>query len=111
MKVPCHIVPLMVIQHGLLLERGYSFKFQKHTYDSPEGRREACGRCIYPESKHREKCGLIQPTNTENDYHLRYVGKDTLSFTSHLCMLRVMLVGADNTPAMTGSYFVQMLES
>ena len=26
-------------------------------------------------------------------------------------MLMVMLVGADNTPAMTGSYFVQMLES
>ena len=54
---------------------------------------------------------LIRPTNTEHDYHLRYVGKDTVSLTSHPCMLMVMLVRADNTPAMTGSYFVQMLES
>ena len=53
---------------------------------------------------------LIQPTNTENDFHLRYVGKDTVSLTSHPRMLMVMLVGADNTPAMTGSYFVQMRE-
>ena len=48
---------------------------------------------------------------TDNDYHLRYVGKDTVSLTSHPRMLTVMLVGADNTPAMTGSYFVQILES
>ena len=54
---------------------------------------------------------LVQPTKTENDYHLRYVGKGTVSLTSPTCMLMVMLVGADNTPAMTGSYFVQMLES
>ena len=53
---------------------------------------------------------LIQPTNTENDYHLRYVGKDTVSLTSHPCMLMVMLVRADNTPAMTGSYFVQTFD-
>ena len=37
--------------------------------------------------------------------------KDTVSLTSHPRMLMVMLVGADSTPAMTGSYFVQMLES
>ena len=53
---------------------------------------------------------LIQPTNTENDYHLRYVGKDTVSLTSHPCMLMVLLVRADNTPAMTGSYFVQTID-
>ena len=34
-----------------------------------------------------------------------------VSLTSHPRMLMVMLVGADSTPAMTGSYFVQMLES
>ena len=63
-------------------------------------------------SQNTEKnVALILPTNTENDYHLRYVGKDTVSLTSHPCMLMVMLVGADNTPAMTRSYFVQMLES
>ena len=55
---------------------------------------------------------LIQPTNTENDYHLRFVDKDSMvSLTSHPCMLMVMLVRADNTPAMTGSYFVQTLDS
>ena len=53
---------------------------------------------------------LIQLTNTENDYHLQYVGKDAVSLTSHPSMLMVMLVKADNTPAMTGSYFVQMLD-
>ena len=53
---------------------------------------------------------LIQPTNTENDYHLRCVGKDMVSLTSHPCMLMVMLVRADNTPSMTGSYFVQILD-
>ena len=53
---------------------------------------------------------LIQPTNTENDYHLRYVGKDMVSLTSHTCMLMVMLVRADNTPAMTGLYFVQTVD-
>ena len=52
---------------------------------------------------------LIQPTYTENDYHLRYVGKDTVSLTSHPYMLMVMLGREDNTPAMTGSYSVQML--
>ena len=63
-------------------------------------------------SQNTEKnVALIQPTNTEDDYHLRYVGKDTVSLTSHPCMLMVMLLGAYNTPAMTGSYFVQMLES
>ena len=53
---------------------------------------------------------LIQPTNTENDYHLRCVGKDTVSLTSHPCILMVMLVRADNTPAMTGSYFLQTID-
>ena len=53
---------------------------------------------------------LIQSTNTENDYHLRCVGKDTVSLTSHPCMLMVMLVRADNTPAMTGSYLVETLD-
>ena len=63
-------------------------------------------------SQNTEKnVALIQPTNTENDYHLRCVSKDTVSLTSHPCMLVAMLVGADNTPAMTGSYFVQILES
>ena len=32
MKVPCHIVPPMVLQHGLLLGRYSFFKFQNHTY-------------------------------------------------------------------------------
>ena len=59
----------------------------------------------------QKNVALIQPTNTEHHYHLRYVGKDTVSLASHPCMLMVMLVRADNTPAMTGSYFVQMLES
>ena len=57
-----------------------------------------------------KKLALIQPTNTENNYHLRYVGKGTVSLTSHPCMLMVMLVRAYNTPVMTGSYFVLMLD-
>ena len=54
---------------------------------------------------------LIQPTNTEHDYPMRYVGKDMVSLASHPCMLMAMLGREDTTPAMTGSYFVQMLES
>ena len=32
MKVPCHIVPPMVVQHDLLLGRDSFLKFQNHTY-------------------------------------------------------------------------------
>ena len=32
MKVRYHIVPSMVLQHGLLLGRDFSLKFQNHTY-------------------------------------------------------------------------------
>ena len=77
-----------------------------HVCHSPERDGEACGDCTYPESKQNKNVALIQPTNTDNDFHLRYVGKDIVSLTYHLCMLMVMLVRADNTPAMTGSYFV-----
>ena len=102
----------MVLQHGLLLGRDSFLKFQNHTYATlpKEAGRPVEG--VLTLSQNTEKnVALIQPTNTENDYHLRYVGKDTASLTSHLCMLMVMLVKADNTPAMAGSYFVQMLES
>ena len=112
MKVPCDIVPPMVLQHGLLLGRDSFFTFQNHTYATlpKEARRPVEG--VLTLSQNTEKdVALIQPTNTENDYQLRYVGKDTVSLTSHLRMLMVTLVGADNTPAMTGSYFVQILES
>ena len=112
MKVPCHIVPPMVLHHGLLLRRDSFFKFQNHTYATlpKEAGRPVVG--VLTLSQNTEKhVVLIQPTSTESDCHLRYVGKDTVSLTSHPCMLMVMLVVADNTPAMTGSYFVQMLES
>ena len=112
MKVPCHIVPPMVLQHGLLLGRDSFLKFQNHTYATLPKEAERPVEGVLTLSQNTEKnVALIQPTNTENDYHLRYVGKDTVSLTSHPCMLTVMLVRADNTPAMTGSYFVQMLES
>ena len=61
-------------------------------------------------SQNQEKnVALIPPTITENDYHLRYVGKDTVSLRPHPRMLMVMLVRADNAPAMTGSCFVQTI--
>ena len=112
MKVPCHIVPPMVLQHGLLLGRDSFLKFQNHTYATlpKEAGRPVEGVPTLSQNKEKNVAS-IQPTNTENDYHLRYVGKDTVSLTSHPRMLMVMLVGADNTPAMTGSYFVQILES
>ena len=106
------IVPPTVLQHGLLLGRDSFFKFQNHTCATlpKEAGRPVEG--VLTLSQNTEKnVALIQPTNTENDYHLRYVGKYTVSLTSHPCMLMVMLVGADNTPAMTESYFVQILES
>ena len=81
-----------------------------HVCHSPERDGEACGECSYPESKPKTNVTLVQPTNTENDYHLRYVGKDMVSLTSHPCMLMVMLVRADNTLAMAESYFVQTLD-
>ena len=112
MIVPYHIVPPMVLQHGLLLGRDSFFKFPNHTYATlpKEAGRPVEGVLTLSQNKEKN-VALIQPTNTENDYHLRYVSKDTVSLTSHPCMLMVMLVGADSTPAMTGSYFVQMLES
>ena len=112
MKVPCYIVPPMVLQHGLLLGRDSFFKFQNHTYATLPKEVEMPVESVLTLSQNPERnVALIQPTNIEHDYHLRYVGKDTVSLTSHPCMLMVMLVRADNTPAMTGSYFVQMLES
>ena len=112
MKVPCHIFPPMVLQHGLLLGRDYFFTFQNHTYAALPKEAGKPVEGVLTLSQNPEKdVALIQPTNTENDYHLRYVGKDTVGLTSHPRMLMVMLVGADNTPAMTGSYFVQILKS
>ena len=111
MKVPCHIVPPTVLQHGLFLGRDIFFKFQNHTYATLPKEAERPVQGVLSLSQNPEKnMALIQPTNTENDYHLRYVGKHMASLTSHPCMLMVMLVRADNTPAMTGSYFVQMLD-
>ena len=112
MKVPCHIVPPMVLQHGLLLGRNYFLKFQNLTYATLPKEAERPVEGVLTLSQNPDKnVALIQPTNTEHDYHLRCVGKDTVSLISHPCMLMVMLVRADNTSAMTGSYFVQMLES
>ena len=111
MKVPCHIVPPMVLQHGLLLGRDSFLKFQNHTYVTLPKEAEKPVDGVLTLSQNPEKnVALIQTTNTENDYHLRYVGKDTVSLTSHPCMLMVMLVRADNTPAMTRSYFVQIFD-
>ena len=104
----CHIVPPMVLHYGLLLGRHSFFKFQNHTYATLPKEAERPVEGVLTLSQNPEKnVALIQPTNTENDYHLRYVGKYAVSLTSHPCMLMVMLVRADNTPAMTGSYFVQ----
>ena len=88
------------------------FEIQNHTYATlpKEAERPVEGVLTLSQNPERN-VALIQPTNTENDYHLRCVGKDTVSLTSHPCMLMVMLARADNTPAMTGSYFVQMLDS
>ena len=109
--MPCHIVPPMVLQHGLLLGRDYFLKFQNHTYATLPKEAERPVEGVLTLSQNPEKnVALIQPTNTENDYLLRYVGKDMVSLTSHPCMLMVMLVKADNTPAMTGSYFVRTLD-
>ena len=107
MKVPCHIVPPMGLQHGLLLGRDSFLKIQDHTYATlPKGAGRSVEEVLTLNQNTEKSVALIQPTNTENYYHLRYVGKDTVSLTSHPCMLMVMLVGADNTSAMTGSYFV-----
>ena len=112
MKVPCLIVPSMVVQHGLLLGRDSFLTFQNHTYAALPKKAGRPVEGVLALSQNTEKyVASIQPTVTENDYHLRYVGKYTVSLTSHPRMQTVMLVGADNTPAMTGSYFVQILES
>ena len=109
MKVPCHIVPPMVLQHCLLLGRDYFLKFQNHTYATllPKEAEMPVEGVLTLSQNPETNVALLQPTNTENDYHLRYVGKDTVSLTSHPCMLMVMLVRVDNTTVMTGSYFVQ----
>ena len=111
MKVPCQIVPPMVLQHGLLLGRDSFLKFQNHTYATLPKEAERPVEGLLTLSQNPEKhVALIQPTNTENDYYLRYVGNDMVSLTSRPCMLMVMLVRTDNTSAMAGSYFVQTLD-
>ena len=101
----------MVLQHGLLLGRDSFLKFRNHTYATlpKEAKRPMEG--VLTLNRNPEKnVALVHPTNTENDYHLRYVGKDMVSLASHPCMLMAMLVRVDNTPAMTGSYFLQTLD-
>ena len=86
MKVPCHIVPPMVLQHGLLLGRDSFFRFQNHRYATlpKEAGRPVEGVLTLSQNTERN-VALIQPTNTENDYHLRYVGRlDTPSFVADL---------------------------
>ena len=98
MKVPSHTVPPMVLQHGLLLGRDPFLKFQNHTYATLPKEADRLVEGVLTLSQNTQKnVALIQPTNTENDCHLRYVGKDTVSLTSHPCILMMMLVGADNT--------------
>ena len=97
----------MALQHGLLLGRNSFFKFQNYTYATLPKEAERPVEGVLTLSQNPEKnVALIQPTNTEHDYHLRSVGKDTVNLTSQPCILMVMLVRANNTPAMTGSYFV-----
>ena len=63
MKVPCHIIPPMVLQHGLLLGRDSFFKFQNHTYATlpKEAERPVEGVLTLSENPEK-KCGL-DPTN------------------------------------------------
>ena len=50
MKVPCHIVPPMVLQNGLLFGRDSFFENLKpHVRPSAEESGEVCGGCIYSE--------------------------------------------------------------
>ena len=62
MKVPCHIVLPMVLQHGLLLGRDSFLTFQNHTYATlpKEAGRPVEG--VLTLSQNTEKCGL-DPTN------------------------------------------------
>ena len=110
----CHATSFLqwFFQHGLLFGRDSFLKFQNHTYATlPKGAERPVEGVLTLSQNTEKNMALIQPTSTEHDYHLRYVGKDTVSLTSHPCVLMVMLMGADNIPAMTGSCFVQMLES
>ena len=51
---------------------------------------------------------FIQPTKTENDFHVRYVGEGLVILTPEPCMLKVMFKRSDNIQAMTESCLVQM---
>ena len=68
--------------------------------------RPVVGKLELKQGKLQNVVALIQPANTENDFHLRYVGEDTASLTPQPHMLKVMLIKSYNTQAMTGSYFV-----
>ena len=106
MRLRCHIVPPMVLQHDLLLGRDSSLKLQHNTYATlpKETGRPVVGVLELRQENPKTIVALIQPANTENDFHSRYVGKDTVSLTPQPCMLEVRLVRSDNTPAMTGSF-------
>ena len=112
MRLCCHIVPPMVLQHDLLLGRDSLLKFEHHTYAALP---QQTGRAVVGELELRQEnpqnvVTLIQPANTENDFHLRCVGEDPASLTPKSCRLKVTLIRSDNTQAMTGSYFVQMYD-
>ena len=110
MQLYCHIVTPTALQHDLLLGRDSFLKFQNHTYATLPNETGKPSVGILDLRKNPKAVAWIQAEDKENDFHLRYVGKEMASLIPHPYMLKVTLVRSDNTPAMTGSYFVQFLE-
>ena len=72
MRLCCHIVPPMVLQYDLLLRRDSFLKFEHHTYAALP---QQTGRAVVGELELRQEnpqnvVALIQPANTENEFHL-----------------------------------------
>ena len=63
MKLPCHIVPPMVLQHGLLLGRDSFLKFPNHTYATLPKEAERPVEGVLTLSKNPEKKCSLDPTN------------------------------------------------
>ena len=79
----CHIAPLMVLQHNLFWGRDSFLTFEHHMYVTLP---QQMGRPVVGELELRQEnlqnvVALIQPANTENDFHLRYVGEDLAILT------------------------------
>ena len=76
MQLYCHIVTPTALQYDLLLGRDSFLKFQNHTYATLPNETGKPSVGILDLRKKTKAVALIQAEDKENDFHLRYAGKE-----------------------------------